>query len=196
MTKLKLDNESEIVSAFRSGNESALSYFLKLYYTGLCIFAEKKVGMRSIAEDIVEEAFIKAWKKRSDFDSIPAMKSFLYVVVRNACLNYLKKQQKDRFHNRAFAYLQSNSQDHLEVIRAEVLAAVYNAIENLPEKCQHIFRMSYLEGIKNEQIADTLSLSVQTVKNQKVRAVKLLQMHFKGKEHLLHMAISGVICLH
>jgi len=195
MNNVETLNEATIFDAFKEGNELALSYFLNVYYASLCIFAERKVGMKEIAEDIVEEAFIKMWNKRADFDSIAAMKSFLYVVIRNGCFNYIKKQKRDKYHNGQFAYLQNNADDHLEIIRAEVLAAVYNAIETLPEKCQQIFKMSFLEGVKNELIADRLSLSVQTVKNQKVRAIKLLQSQFKGKEHLLNMAVCGIICL-
>jgi RNA polymerase sigma-70 factor (family 1) len=196
MTKANIHDENAHFIAFKNGNEAALSYFLDLYFAGYCIYAEKNVGVKSAAEDIVEEAFIKLWKKRSHIVSLAAMKSFLYVVIRNACINHIKKHAKDKYHSSHFAYLQSNADDHLEVIRAEVLSAIYHAIETLPDKCQQIFKMSYIEGQMNEQIATSLNLSVQTVKNQKVRGLKILQLYFQDKKDLLHLSMAGIVLLH
>lgn len=193
MNRVTITSESECLKAFHEGNESALSYLIRLFYPGLCYFAERKVGLKTVAEDIVEEAFIKLWNRRTRFESLGALKSFLYVIIRNACYNYIKKQKLDNYHNSQFAYMNSIAEDHLEIVRAEVLSAVYMAIETLPDKCQRIFKMSYIDGFKNEQIAELLRLSVQTVKNQKVRAVHLLQLELKGKEQLLNLVLAGVI---
>jgi RNA polymerase sigma-70 factor (ECF subfamily) len=195
MNRVSVTNESECLQAFERGDESALSYLLKVYYPGLCYFAERKVRIKSVAEDIVEEAFIKLWSRRPHFESLSSIKAFLYVIIRNACYNYIKKVKQDKHHYDQFQYLNSGSEDHIEIVRAEVLSAIYNAIETLPDQCQRIFKMSYIDGMKNEQIADNLMLSVQTVKNQKVRAVRLLQLEFKGKEHLLNLIMAGLIFL-
>ena len=195
MTSANIHDENAHFIAFKNGNEAALSYFLDLYFAGYCIYAERNVGVKSVAEDIVEEAFIKLWRKRSHIVSLAAMKSFLYVVIRNACINHIKKHAKDKYHSSQFAYLQSNTDDHLEVIRAEVLSAIYQAIETLPDKCQQIFKMSYIEGQMNEQIATSLNLSVQTVKNQKVRGLKMLQLYFQDKKDLLHLSVAGIFLL-
>jgi RNA polymerase sigma-70 factor (ECF subfamily) len=193
MRKVCITNETECLLAFHDGHEAALTYIFKSYYPGLCYFSERITSSRSAAEDIVEEAFIKLWNKRSEFSSFPSIKAFLYVVIRNASNSYLKKQKKDDYHNKQFAYLSNATDDNLEIIRAEVITAVYNAIETLPRKCQQIFKMSYIEGFKNEQIADILRLSIQTVKNQKARAIHHLRIQLKGKEHLLNMAVTGIM---
>lgn len=193
MRKVCITNESECLLAFHDGHEAALSYIFGQFYSGFCYFSERITLSQSVAEDIVEEAFIKLWNKRLEFQSFASIKAFLYVVIRNASNNYLKKQRKDDYHHRQFTYLNTAKDDSLEIVKAEVMMAVYNAIETLPRKCQQIFKLSYIEGFKNEQIADMLRLSIQTVKNQKVRAIQHLRIQLKGKEHLLNMALSGII---
>lgn len=193
MRKVCITSETECLIAFHDGHEAALTYIFTSCYPALCYFSERITSSRVAAEDIVEEAFIKLWNKRSEFSSFPSIKAFLYVVVRNASNSYLKKQKKDDYHNRQFVYLSTASDENLEIIRTEVITALYNAIETLPRKCQQIFKMSYIEGFKNEQIADILRLSIQTVKNQKTRAIRHLRIQFEGKEHLLNMALAGII---
>lgn len=62
------------------------------------------------------------------------------------------------------------------IIQSEVLAEVYQALATLPESCQRISRMSYLEGLKNEEIAVKLGITVNTVKTQKQRGLQLLRL--------------------
>lgn len=193
MTSANFHEENIHFIAFKEGNEAALSYFLNLYFAGYCLYTERKVGDRAIAEDIVEEAFIKLWKKRAHFASVAAMKSFLYVIIRNATLNHIKKTARAKHHNGQLAYLQNSANDHHEIIRAEVLSAIHQAIEMLPEKCQQILKLSYMDGQRNEEIAESLNISVQTVKNQKVRGLKILQLYFQDKKDLLHLSVAGIL---
>jgi RNA polymerase sigma-70 factor (ECF subfamily) len=90
------------------------------------------------------------------------------------------------------AYVLSKKEDHIlsELTRIEVVREVHAAIEALPPQCRKIVRMSFVEGMKNQEIAEQLKLSVQTVKNQKVRAIYLLKMK------LLNTNIMVLLYLH
>ena len=187
----------DIIVEFRKGNTKSLNTIFKLYYAALCYFADRIISNKQEAEDIVAESFYKLWKLHENFDSMLGLKAFLYVTTRNACLNYLKhanrvnRQQVDMAHlldpdvDRAFA----------EVTRAEVLREVYAAIETLPTQCKKIVRMSFIEGLKNHEIAEKLNISVHTVKNQKVRGIYLLKMKLLGSNmlmlFLMHSHLTG-----
>src|SRR5258708_2048152 len=82
--------ELEILAAFTNRNAKAFAYIFKLHRKALVYFAEKILGVREEAEDIVADSFMKLWAKHADFDSFPAIKSFLYIVARNACFDFLK----------------------------------------------------------------------------------------------------------
>ena len=187
----------DIIIEFRKGNAKALNSIFKLYYAALCYFADRIVENKEEAEDIVAESFLKLWKLHENFDSLYGVRAFLYVTTRNSCLNYLKqadrvtRQQVDVSHisdpdeDRAFA----------EITRAEVLREVYAAIETLPEQCKKIVRLSFIEGLKNHEIAEQLKISIHTVKNQKVRGIYLLKMKLLGSNMimflLLHSHLAG-----
>ena len=71
------------------------------------------------------------------------------------------------------------------VLKAEVWGEVYRAIASLPEGCRNVFKLSYLEGLKNQEIADELKISINTVKTQKARALELLKLRLKPEAFLL-----------
>jgi len=60
--------------------------------------------------------------------------------------------------------------------QAELLQRIYEEIEKLPKKCRQVFKLAYLDGLSNEEIAELLHINYQSVKNQKVRALKILRL--------------------
>ena len=82
--------ELNIIPAFKQKDAKAFACIFKLHRKALVYFAEKILGIREEAEDIVADSFMKLWAKHADFESLPQIKSFLYVVTRNSCLNFLK----------------------------------------------------------------------------------------------------------
>lgn len=67
------------------------------------------------------------------------------------------------------------------MMEAEVLASVYSALQQLPEGCRSVLNLGYFQGLKNGEIASRLSVSVNTVKSQKLRAIRLLRALFTGE---------------
>jgi len=118
----------------------------------LYYFAKRFVLDRQDAEDIVAESFIKLWRLRENFDNPQSIKAFLFITTRNGCLDFLRASQR-----------QGNN-------------------SKVPPNCRQIFKMAHMDGMKNEEIARKLELSYQTVKNQKVRAIKILRVAFNGRD--------------
>lgn len=172
---------NDLISRFKTGDTSALESLYRSFYQRLCFFANRLLQDSQAAEDIVEDTFIKLWQRHTDFENTQNIKAFLYISTRNACLNTLKQVQRDSLNKKQVAYLTGDQEAPVvnEIIRAEVLEEIMRAINSLPGQCQKIFKMSFIEGLKNQAIADLLSISVHTVKNQKVRALQLLKVRLR-----------------
>jgi RNA polymerase sigma-70 factor (ECF subfamily) len=187
--------ENDIIDSLKNGGPDALQSLLKQFYSPLCLFAERLVANKAAAEDIVGESFIKLWNKRSDFESTQNIKAFLYITVRNACLNYLKRAKRDSLNQKQLAYLTGEKEEFVlnEMIRAEVLKELMDEIENLPEQCRKVLKLAYLSGLKNQQIAKMLNISVHTVKNQKARAIQLLKLRLHDRDLMSFLILCSLL---
>lgn len=141
--------------------------FRKMYLP-LGMYALRIVDDADVAEDMVQEAFIKTWQRLETGREISNFRAFIYRCVRNECLTYLSIQE-----NKA-------GEELIPDIGEEVIdtsfrdARIWKAIDELPEKCREIFLMSKRDGYSNEEIADELGISVKTVKNQMTKAFSRL----------------------
>ena len=173
---------------FRKGDQQAFAVFFRLHYRPLCYFAAQFVQELPDAEDIVKESFIKLWGKHADFDNAQTIKSFLYITTRNACLNFLRHVQIKNTVHKEMAYLEENRCQELmlnQLIRLELMQEIYNEIEKMPEKRREVFKMAYIDGMKNDEIAQQLGLSIFTVKEHKAKALAYLRLRFSDKYILL-----------
>ncbi|OQP66471.1 hypothetical protein A3860_13355 [Niastella vici] len=176
--------ENDVLVSFRKGGPDALQSLLKQFYSPLCLFAERLLGDKAASEDIVGEAFIKLWNKRDNFENLQNLKAFMYITVRNACLNHLKQAKRDSLNQKQLAYLTGEKEEFVlnEMIRSEILQEIMQEVNNLPEQCGKVLKLAYLEGLKNQEIADLMNISVHTVKNQKARAIQLLKVRLRDRD--------------
>ena len=91
-----VDIESNILQNLNKGKESALKEVYRLFFHALCAFGTRFVKDDAVVADIVQEVFIKVWARRTDFQAIYSLRSFMYLSVRNACLNYNRDRVKER----------------------------------------------------------------------------------------------------
>lgn len=156
-------------------------------YARLCLFALQFLKDDEAARDAVQETFVSLWSKKETLNvEQTAITSFLYSSVRNTCLNKLRRQKlEDVFLNDQDANPIQEEVGLNAMIRSEVVAELYQVITTLPKNCQQIFRMGYLEGLKNPEIAAELGISLNTVKTQKKRGLQLLRTRLNPEFFLL-----------
>lgn len=150
------------------------------YYGILVCYALKYVKRDDVAEDLVQDLFLSLWEKHLTFNSIPAFRSFLYTSIKNSALDYLKHEAVES------QYVQDSLDKKIplhdsSVQKEEVYRLLFSQIDKLPERCREIFLL-HLDGLSNEQIATKLSLSIETVKTQKKRAMKALKSNLIEKD--------------
>jgi RNA polymerase sigma-70 factor (family 1) len=174
----------ELVSQFSQGNSGAFTSIYNLCAPSIYYFAKKFVADKSVAEDITADTFIKLFLLHPNFDSLPNIRAFLRITARNSCLNYLrdlksKGQQKEDLLYRLIQDQENGFPE--DQYQAELLQRIYNEIEKLPKKCRQVFKLAFMEGLGNEEIAALLHINYQSVKNQKTRALKILRLSLLDK---------------
>ncbi|TAJ11747.1 RNA polymerase sigma-70 factor [Marinilabiliaceae bacterium JC017] len=170
--------EREQVSFHMGLKRSLLSFdeIFNLYYPLSVLFAEKLLGNRMDAEEIVQELFIKFWEKQNFKDVSGSIKSFLFKSIFNACIDFQRKASTKRNHNTQPVEDKSASEDFKDlVLEQEIENAINAAINELPEKRREIFLLSREKGMSYAEIARELSLSAKTVETQMSRSLKQLK---------------------
>jgi RNA polymerase sigma-70 factor (ECF subfamily) len=167
-----------IIAAFKKGDEKATQQLFNSFFKPLCYFNEQIIGNQQLAEDIATESFIKLIDRKNDFFGIAPMRSFLFVVSKNACVDFLRQNKKivalgDHLKG---VVNWDDSFIEREMIIAKVLQIIYAEIEMLPHQCRHVFRSIFIEGKTTHDIAKEMKISPQTVLNQKSKALKLLRI--------------------
>jgi RNA polymerase sigma-70 factor (ECF subfamily) len=172
--------ETDLIAGLQKGEEAALRQLFEQLYPRLCYFARSILQHDMEAEDVVQEAFMKLWRQRQQFHSIAALRSFLYISARHACLNILKHQRVVHHHESgAQAPEAEETTVAHRIIQAEVAGQLREALDKLPPGCKQVIELGYLEGMRNNEIARLLHVSVNTIKTQKARGLYLLKGWFK-----------------
>lgn len=143
-------------------------FFQKLYLP-LGMYALRIVGDADIAEDLVADSFSKVWQKITEGVEFENFKSYIYMTVRNECLNYLRnKKETENIEN-----IPDITEESIDTSERD--AKIWKAIDELPPKCREIFLLSKRDGLSNEEIAEELEISIKTVKNQITKAFSRLR---------------------
>ena len=160
----------------------------KKYFRRLVYFADKILNDSEQAKDIVSESLIKLWQRFENFDDEKSLKRFMYLTVRNDCFNYLKHEKRLCDKQNGFNYVSDKLEMDVtyHMMKSELLAEITKEIDQLPQAEASVFRLFYFEDIDTNAIAVKLGVSVQTVRNQKAKAVNTLRYNFLKSKQQCH----------
>lgn len=171
--------ESLIVEQLKKGNERAYKFLYEQHYQILCHVAAQYVKDDFLAETIVGDVIFHLWEIRESLEINNNLRSYLLQSVKHRCMDYLKSQ----YHQKELAalqdfpvlnYIKGDDYPLGRLLEQELEGEIMQAIDNLPEECGRVFRMSRFEEKKYEEIARELNISVNTVKYHIKRALTLL----------------------
>ena len=148
---------------------SEFGAFFRLLYLPLGMYALRMVEDADVAEDIVQDAFLRAWQSLESGGNVDDFRAYMYRTVRNGCVSYLRGV-------REFVGVEALSDvDEEEVDTSFRDARIWRAIDELPRRCRECFLLSKRDGLSNEEIAEELGISIKTVKNQMTKAYSRLR---------------------
>ena len=142
----------------------------KLFFLAACSYLKDA----RLAEEVVNDVFIKLWEDAAAISIQSSLKSYIYRAVVNRSLNELDRNKRDRQRQTEFSRRPQDSFELREMEENELKIRLYRAIDQLPEQCRKVFRMSRFEELKQQEIADQLGISIKTVKNHITHALKQL----------------------
>jgi RNA polymerase sigma-70 factor, ECF subfamily len=182
-------------TSLKTGDQTAFEMLFRTYYQSLCNYAYTFIQDRDDAEEVVQSTFLSVWEKREALEIHTAVKPYLYAMVRNACLNLLKHEKIKQRHVEGELAVAERSVESVTraVMASELEVRICEAMEQLPEQCRLIFKLSRFEELKYAEIADQLGLSIKTVENQMGKALRIMREQLKDYLPLLILLMNGFI---
>ena len=158
------------------GDENAFTQLYLHFGKKLILFGVSLVRSKEIAEELVEDVFVRLWANRPGITGIENLTVYLYVAVKNKALNKLSQKAKELI-AAPFDYLDTTMDEFATdpydlMITSEMMAQMQQAIEALPPRCKMIFKLVREDGLKYKEVAEILNISVNTIDVQMAIAVK------------------------
>lgn len=191
-----IKDAQDYLPSLNAGDKAALEQIYRLCYRDLCFYLHSMLDDAATAEEIADDAFLKLSKEaaRHPFSAIEGVWAFLRVVARNAATDHLRKRISLRKQHKGYLFALVNqpstdipAADDLCDVYTEVIAQLYTAMKELPEQQREVMRLNQ-QGLSIAEIAETMNLSPQTVRNYRGKAIKVL----KGK--LSPIALALLLC--
>jgi RNA polymerase sigma-70 factor (family 1) len=175
--------QDKTIIEFQHGGKESYQIIFNTLYPVMCLFARKYINDYDDAEDITQEVFVELWNRRAKFESFDQIKAFLYLSIKNRCINFIKHINIKRKYAETTLSDTDTFFDEF-VIEAEVIQNLNNAINNLPEQQKQVIILS-MQGLKNEEIAQSMQISINTVKLYKKNAYQQLRTQIGPSPFLL-----------
>lgn len=158
----------------------------RTYYKALVSYAVSLLGSRDAAEDVVQDAFAAIWERGGkNFVNISHVKRFLYLFVRNKSVDALRHRKITDDYAQSLAVSEHKiSDEEKDLFTEDVYIRLFKMIDQLPDRQKEVFLL-YMKGKTNQEIADALHVSIETVKTQKRRGKEYLKENLSPTARLL-----------
>lgn len=180
---MKTWSDSELFEELKKDNKMAFSILFDRYSDILFRFIQKRIESIPDVEDIIQEVFISMWNRRSKIEVGDSIYPYLFKAAKYEMIDWLIKSEK---RNRHLDYLEINKDQYLigttsedELIAKELAKLLENEMSRMPDTMRSVFRLSRSEDMSIKDIANQLSLSEQTVKNNVSMALNRLKFKLK-----------------
>jgi RNA polymerase sigma-70 factor (family 1) len=182
--------EKELCMRIADGDEAAFASLFYRYYPLLRPFILKFTNSADKTEEMLQETFMRVWLNRDQLPEIENLQAWIFTIASRQCLQAIRTELN---HRKKLAVLQSRQtgwepSTPLDATQlAEISRLISQAVNNMPPQRQRIYRMSREQGLKPAAIAEALSLSVTTVKNALVTALKDIRNHLGVAGHAISL---------
>jgi RNA polymerase sigma-70 factor (family 1) len=169
-----MHSDSDIIRRIRQGDKQEFEKLFRSSYVSLVRYAKTFVKDHDASEEIVQELFFRLWQDRQNLSIESSLNGYLFRSVHNRALHYIEHQKVVSRHAVEMAVKTEMTVEPVTeaIYYRELQARVAGVLERLPERCRTIFRMSRFEGLKYNEIADKLEVSLKTVESDMGKALR------------------------
>lgn len=174
------------------GDETAFKDLFDMYWEHLYSVSLVLTKSATLAEDMVQEIFLKIWVKREELMAVEKLEGYLFIVARNHIYNVLKKHQKEeQYRKYILGWFETNRENpEQELLYKESTQLLQQAIGQLSGQQQAIYKMTREQGLSYEQVAQQLHISPNTVRNHVVNSLKAIREYLKEHASPLSLLLS------
>lgn len=186
---MNYENQSLLIEHLKKGKQKAFIYIVDNYNQRLFGYALSLTNDLAMAQDIIQNVFLRTWEKRKKMDIKTSLQNYLFKSVHNEFLNQYKKNQSTMLlEQKYFDALEKTTESYENQFFEKTIERIKKEIEKLPPKCREVFLLSRKDGLTNMEISDHLNVSIKTVEAHITKAFSILRKTFSGK-------IDGILFL-
>lgn len=173
-----MEAEINLIHQLNTGNELVFEKVFKQYFKVLQNYAYTILNDLDVAEEMVQNVFLKIWEKREKLPQDANIGSYLYKSVYHESLNWLRHEKVKFSHQEHTLYSMKNETDNTadRIKMKQLEEHLQKALNDLPQQCRTIFQMSRFDELRYREIADELGISIKTVENQMGKALRLMRL--------------------
>jgi RNA polymerase sigma-70 factor (family 1) len=185
MDRPPLFPDDEFRQRIAEGDEAVFTELFHHYYPQLRPFIRRFSPSEADAEEVLQETFVRIWLSRDKLPGIENLRAWVFTIASRQCLTALRNNLSRRRKLTALSEREAAQAPVDSASLAEITRLVAEAVQRMPPQRQRIYRLSREEGMKPAAIAGELSLSVSTVKNVLVSALREIREHLAASGHVV-----------
>lgn len=180
MKNTELPPDEVLLQRFQQGDAHAFEQIYKLYVPGLIEFAARRLESLSESEDIIQDLFLDLWSKRGKVLINYSLKAYLFAAVRYKVVDHIRRNINRDYYQTLVRSLNTEADNATfnNILYKDMNGFLELEIEKLPCRMREVFILSRKRHLSISEIASTLKVSDQTVKNQLTTALKRLRPSF------------------
>ncbi len=191
MPNEKLPSEKNILHLAAQGNEAAFVQLFYLYRHKLYGYVLKITENPELAQDMVQDVFLKLWKNSGQLDKIENFGAFIFTIAQNQAVNHFRRMTSETLMLSNILdqgqVSERSTEEHID--HQEVKHLINEVLQRLPPQQHLVFKLSREQGLKHDEIAMALKISTFTVKNHLAVAIKTIREHLRLKLEIEHLII-------
>lgn len=185
-------DEKRALELLAQGSEYAFTQVFDHYRPRIYHAALKFLKSRELAEEIVQEVFLKIWRRREELSQVSNFNAYLFAMGRNLIFDSIKKLSEESAASLEFAYGMTHENSTEKMLLEKQYEELLNeVVEQLPPQQKQVFRLARIEGLSHEVIAEQLSISRFTVKTHMAKALQFIRHRLQ--HHLSSFAFLAIL---
>ncbi len=192
-------NEKYLLEQLIAGNEEAFKQLYFLYSERLYGNLLKLLKSEPVAQEILQDVFMKIWDHRQHIDTEKSFRSYLFRIAENRVCNFYKKASREKALLQQLASQSPAAYAHVEeiIFSKEQKSFLHNAIESLPPQRKQVFELCKVEGKSYDEVSSLLGISISTIIDHIVKANRFLREYcIKNKELIIPVLLISTFFLH
>lgn len=187
-----IETDAKLLRRMADGDNQAFTTLYRRYWEGLFVTAAKALRSKEEAADVVQEVFLSLWKRRNEINVQGSLSAYLHTSVRYKCIHYIEKNINRRDYldlltETAINISPVNPENNLQL--KEMEEAINKTVLRMPAKMQEVYKLSRQQNLSHKEIADSMNISVETVKKHIQHALNLIRTDLPSGTYILASAI-------